>query len=72
MNQVSNSLSSADIAFFHQKSAKFAMTQNAFWYIICISFKVFQVFKDCFNKDGYNFDMSTKIAALDLLKIKVF
>ena len=47
-------------------------TQIAFWYIISISFKVFQVFKDCFNKDGYNLDMSTKIAALDLLKIKVF
>ena len=34
--------------------------QITFWYIISISFKVFWVCKDCFNKHGYNFDDVSK------------
>ena len=31
-----------------------------------------QVFKSCFNKHGYNLKISSKMATLGLLKIKVF
>ena len=31
-------------------------TQFAFWYMIFSSFNVSLVFKDWFNKNGYNFD----------------
>ena len=42
-----------------------------FWYVISNSFNLFRVFKDCFNKHGYNFDDVIKIANLSLLKIKI-
>ena len=32
----------------------------AFWYIISNSFNFFWIFKDCYNKHGYNFDGVTK------------
>ena len=35
-------------------------TQTAFWYIISNSYNFFWVFKDCFNKHGYNFDDVSK------------
>ena len=34
--------------------------QIAFWCIISDPFNIFWVFKDCFNKDGYNFDDVSK------------
>ena len=31
------------------------LTQILFWYLISNSFNFFRIFKDCFNKHGYNF-----------------
>ena len=64
---------------FHWKSAKsanFAITRNTdtdcIRYIISNYFISSWVFKDCFNKYGYNFDNVCKMATLGLLKIKLF
>ena len=44
-------------AFFYRKLANFAISRNIpFRYIISNSFSFSQVFKDCFNKLGHNFD----------------
>ena len=43
----------------------------AFWYIISNSFNFYWVFKDCFNKHGYNLT-STKMATPGLFKITTF
>ena len=43
----------------------------AFWYIVSNSFKFSQVFKDCFNKYGYNFDDVNKNGYVGLLNIKL-
>ena len=62
--------------FFHQKSANFAISRNTdtecIVFIIFNSFNFFWVFKDCFNKHGYDFDDVRKMATPGLLKIKVF
>ena len=45
----------------------------AFWYIISNSFKFYYwIFKDCFNKHGYNLMMPANIAAPGFRKIKVY
>ena len=46
--------------------------QIAFWYIISNSFNFSWVFKDFFNKPGYNFDDVSKLTTPGFLKIAVF
>ena len=52
-------------AFFHQKSANFAKSRrktdiDCILYIISNFFEFYWVFKDCYNKHGYNFDDVSK------------
>ena len=60
-------------AFFHRKSTNVAVSRDADLYCILIhvsnSFKFSQVFKDCFNKYGYNFDDVNKNGYVGLLNI---
>ena len=69
-------LSSADISIFSLEIIKFCYIKK--YRLDCVllhnlSFlKLFWVFKDCFNKHGYNFDGVSKMAILSLLKINVF
>ena len=53
-------LTSTDISFFHQKPANFNISRNTdtdcILVIISNSFSFSWVFKDLFNKSGYNFD----------------
>ena len=56
----------------HRQSANFAISRNTdidCVLIISNSFKFYWVFKDCFNKHGYNFDDASKKG---LRKIKIF
>ena len=46
--------------------------QIAFWHIISNSFNFSWVFKDFFNKPGYNFDDVSKMLTPSLIKITVF
>ena len=74
MNHVTHPLSSADISFFFPRNHQILLYQEiliAFWYIISNSFNFYWVFKDCFNKHGYNLT-STKMATPGLFKIKTF
>ena len=52
------------------------MSRNAHIYLIFLiiyhCFNFFLVFKDCFNKHGYNFDDVNKNAILGLLEIRYF
>ena len=65
MNCVTHPLNSADISIFYRKSSNFAILENtiliAFWYIISNYFDFFWVFKDLFDKHGYNFVDVSKI-----------
>ena len=61
----SGPLSYADISIFltvNQQVLLYHETQIliGFWNIISNSFNFFGVFKDCFNKHGYNFDDVSK------------
>ena len=51
-------------AFFHQKSASFAISRNKvqvlFWYIISNPFNFFWIFRDYISKYGYSFDDVSK------------
>ena len=50
-------------AFFHRKSANFAISRNTDTdcrYLISNSFNFSWIFKDCFNKHGYKFDDVSK------------
>ena len=61
------------LAFFQRKSANFATSRNTDKdCIISNSFNFFKVFKDFFNKHGYNFDDVSKNGYLGLLKAEVF
>ena len=58
-------LISADISIFFQKSSNFALSRNTD--IDCIlthnfnnSSNNFRIFKNCFNKNDYNFDNVSK------------
>ena len=54
-------LSHADISHQHDFTGNQEMQiQIPFWYTISNSFKVFRVFKDCFDKHGYNLDDVSK------------
>ena len=59
---------------FSQEISKFSSVQiwTAFWYIISNSFDLFWIFKDFFNKNGYNLMMWVKMATLGLRKTKLF
>ena len=77
MNHVTHSLNSADISFFHRKSANFAISRNTD--IDCISihnFYLFWLFLILYRFFVINMVkilmMSTKMATLGLLKMKVF
>ena len=61
MNHVTHPLSSDEISIFLSKIRTFLLYQKiqiltAFSYIIPNSYNIFWVFKDYFNKNGYDFD----------------
>ena len=64
LNHVTHPFTSADISICHRKSpvSLYQETQIkiVFWYVISNSFNLFRIFKDCFNKHGYNFDDASK------------
>ena len=61
------------LAFFQRKSANLATSRNTDKdCIISNSFNFFKVFKDFFNKHGYNFDDVSKNGYLGLLKAEFF
>ena len=65
MNRVTHPLSSGDISIFFTGNQQIFLYQEiqidiAFWYIISNSFYFSWIFKDFFNKHGYNFDDASK------------
>ena len=64
MNQVTCPLSFANISIFSLEISKFAISKNTDIDCILILnfyfFNFFEVFKDCFNNHGYNFDDVSK------------
>ena len=63
MNHVTHPLSSVYIGILSPEISKFCYIKKyryILWYIISNSFNFSRVFKDCFNKHGYNFDDVSK------------
>ena len=65
MNHMTHPLSSADVNNFSIEISKFCYIKKRryrqhFLYLISYSFNFSWVFKDLFNKHGYNFDDASK------------
>ena len=62
---MTHTLSCADMSVFSVEIKSIAISRNT-------DINSIKVFKDCFNKHGYNFDDVSKKGYPSLLKIKVF